>query len=100
MAKSEMETVIVWTSDDERATVTSLMPRIWRMCIAAGGEEIRKEEGVRDGNKLVRWFLVPIKSIRIRKPPRVLTEEQVQAQREKGRALAARRMGLTPTDEV
>lgn len=94
MSKDENETTIVWTANDERATVCSLMPRIWRQCIAAGGEEVDLSSGVRNGQKLVRTFLVPVKSIRIRKQ-RELTGEALEKMRLRGRALAARKMGLS-----
>lgn len=89
--KREVETTIVWTAEDERAEVYSLMPRIWRMCQAAGGEEIKLDQGIRDGKKVARTFLVPIKAIRIRKR-RTLTREELEKRREQGRALAARRL--------
>lgn len=94
---SETETVITWTADDDRATVYSLMPRIWRQCIQAGGEEIRLDEGIRDGKKAGRTFLVPVKLVKIRKP-RVLTAEAAERAREKGRILAASQMGFAPKD--
>ncbi len=95
--RSESETIITWTADDERATVYSLMPRIWRQCIDAGGEEIRLKEGFRDGKKEARTFLVPIKAVRIRKA-RLLTGPALEAARTRGRRLSAARMGLGPKD--
>lgn len=91
--KSEQETVISWSADDRSAEVYSLMPRIWKQCLAAGGEEIKKEQGIRDGKKVARTFLVPIRSIGIRKK-RVLSAKAVEGLRTRGRALAARNMGL------
>lgn len=95
--KSEVETVITWTADDERAQVYSLMPRIWRMCINAGGEEIEKERGIRDGTKAARTFLVPIKAVKIRKA-RLMSGEAAERARSRGRALAAKKMGLLPKE--
>ena len=95
--RSEVETTIVWTADDTHATVYSLMPRIWRMCINAGGEEIEKERGIRDGHKAARTFLVPIKAVRIRKA-RLMSEEAAERARSRGRSLAARKMGLAPKE--
>jgi hypothetical protein len=63
---SEIETVITWSADEDRATVYSLMPKVWRWCERAGGEEIRLDEGIRDGRKAARTFLVPVQCIRIR----------------------------------
>lgn len=91
--KDETETIVTWTANDERATVYSLMPRIWRQCLQAGGEEINLSEGIRNGKKLARTFLVPAKAVKIRKA-RSMTPAQVKASQERGRALAARQMGL------
>lgn len=91
--RSEIETVITWTADDERATVYSLMPRVWRMCIQAGGEEIEKESGIRDGKKAARTYLVPIKSVKIRKR-HLMSEEALERARTRGRSLSAKRMGV------
>lgn len=91
--KPETETTITWTAEDERAEVYSLMPRIWRACIAAGGEEIKQDQGIRNGRKVARTFLVPIRAIRIRKQ-RKLSEKELRQRREQGRRLAASRMGL------
>lgn len=96
--KSETETTIVWTADDERATVYSLMPRIWKQCISAGGEEIDKDHGIRDGKKVARTFLVPVMAVRIRKR-RQMTGQQLEASRARGRALAASKMGLGAKEE-
>lgn len=95
---SEHETIITWTGDDDRATVYSLMPRIWRQCIAAGGEETRLEEGIREGRKVARTFLVPVKAIGIRKA-RQLTGKSLEAARERGRALAASKMALEAKEQ-
>jgi len=95
--KSEVETVITWTAGDERAQVYSLMPRIWRMCINAGGEEIEKERGVRDGHKAARTYLVPIKAVRIRKA-RLMSGQALERARSRGRGLAAAKMGLGPKE--
>src|SRR5262249_34103719 len=80
-SREETETVISWTAADEQATVYRLMPRIVRLCRRAGGEEIRQEEGVRDGRKEAWTFLVDPACISIR-PRRKATE----AQREAGKA--------------
>lgn len=93
--KSEVETVICWSADDDRAEVYSLMPRIWRQCIAAGAEQIKLKEGIRDGKQVARTYLVPVKSVRIRKQ-RTLTAKQHGELRERGRAMAAAKMGLGP----
>lgn len=93
MAKSAIETMITWTSGAERAEVYSLMPRIWRQCIAAGGDEIRWIKGIRDGQPVARLYSVPVKAVRIRKQ-RVLTKKQQEGLRNRGRALAAAKMGL------
>jgi hypothetical protein len=95
-SKAETETVIQWGLEDDRATVYSLIPRIWKQCIEAGGEEIRLEEGIRDGVKEVRTFLVPIDSIRIKKR-RQLSEPELERTREWSRALAERRKVLRVT---
>ena len=77
MARSETETVITWTADDDRATVYSLMPKVRRWCERAGGEEIR--EGT---------FLVPVGAISIRKPApkrQKLTGAELEAARARAR---------------
>lgn len=91
--KAETETTITWNLDDERATVYSLMPRIWRLCMNAGGEEINLDHGVRDGKKAARTFLVDVGTIKIRRK-RVMTPEQREKAKERGRNLAAGKMGL------
>lgn len=63
-ARSELETVIVWTADTKRATVYSLMPRVWRRCERAGGELIRTTH--RDGRVASKEYLLPVESIIIR----------------------------------
>lgn len=78
--KEETETVITWTLADEKVTVYSLMPRIWKACIKAGGVEIRAEEGIRNGVKVARTFLVDPRCVRVN-PVRVLTEAQLAASR-------------------
>jgi hypothetical protein len=75
---SEIETVITWTADDDQATVYSLMPKIWRWCEQVGGTEIRKDEGIREGVKKARTFLVDADCIRIR-PRRKPTQAQLDA---------------------
>lgn len=95
--KPEMETIIAWTGVDERASVYSLMPRIWRQCLAAGGQEINIQEGIRDGRVEARTFLVPIRAIAIKKA-RQYSAAQQEKMRAKGRALAAAKMGLAPKE--
>ena len=50
----------MWTSADQKATVYSMHPRIWRMCEKAGGIEIRQEDGARERKKAARTFLVDV----------------------------------------
>ncbi len=76
----ETETVITWTAADERATVYTLMPRVARLCQHAGGEEIRKEEGIRAGKKEAWTFLVDPACIVIR-PRRKPSAAQIEAAR-------------------
>lgn len=91
--KAETETVIVWTAEDEKAEVYSLMPRIWRACERAGGEEIETRRGIRDGRVEAKTYLVPASAVKIRKP-RQMTEKQRLAAEARGRVLAARTSGL------
>lgn len=75
MAKrEEIETVITWTAADDRATVYSMMKRVWKWCEKAGGEEIDTGCGTRDGVKVGRTFLVPVKLVRIRRPRKLSPE--------------------------
>lgn len=87
--RPEQETVITWTSADEKATVYSLHPRIWRACEKAGGVEINLLEGIRDGEKVARTYLVDPRCIVIRKR-RSLSAEQLEVARERGRKLGSR----------
>jgi hypothetical protein len=96
--KAETETVIQWSLEDDRATVYSLIPRIWKQCIEAGGEEIRLDEGIRDGVKEVRTFLVPVHTVQIRKP-RQLTGPGLERAQERARAMGERARGLRARQE-
>jgi hypothetical protein len=79
--KAEIETVITWTSADEKATVFSMHRRVWRMCERAGGQEIRKDEGIRAGRKVARTYLVDIDLIRIGRRRKLALSEEARAQR-------------------
>jgi hypothetical protein len=70
--REETETTVTWTSADQKATVYSMHPRIWRMCERAGGTEILAGDGIREGKKVARTFLVDSEFIVIRKPRRVI----------------------------
>jgi hypothetical protein len=78
MTNTERETVITWTAEDDKATVYSLMPKIWRWCERVGGVEINHEQGIRKGVKEARTFLVDIGCIFIR-PRRKVSPEQAKA---------------------
>lgn len=95
----ETETVITWTAADEKATVHSLMPKVWRQCIRAGGVQIDHEQGVRDGRKAARTFLVDPECIVIRRPAkRNLTPLQRETLRERARGLRSRRQDTVLED--
>ena len=94
-SREETETVITWTADGEKATVYTLMPKIARLCRRAGAEEIRQEEGVRDGKKEAWTFLVDPACISIR-PRRKLTEAQRAASAERARRLRNSTSGDVP----
>jgi hypothetical protein len=80
-SREETETVITWTSDDEKATVYSLHPRVWRMCERAGGEQIRRDEGIRAGKKQARTYFVDIDLIRIGRRRKLNLSAEARAQR-------------------
>lgn len=90
MSKSETETIITWTAEDEEATVYSLMPKVWRWCQSAGGREIEIGGGIRQGKKVARTYLVPVSAIRVRRK-KVLSESARERLREQGQRLAALR---------
>jgi hypothetical protein len=77
-SREETDTVITWTADDDKATVYSMMPKVWRWCQKVGGIEIRLEEGIRNGKKEARTFLVDPLCIRIR-PKRRPSPKQLAA---------------------
>ena len=79
--REEAETVITWTAADRKATVYSLVPRVWRMCERAGAEEIEFDRGTRRGKKVARTFLVDPGCIVIRKPRRLNLTPQQRAER-------------------
>jgi hypothetical protein len=85
-SREETETVIVWTLADEKATVSTLMPKIARLCRRAGGEEIRQGEGIREGRKEAWTFLVDPACLSIR-PRRKLSAEALAKAQEHGRKL-------------
>jgi hypothetical protein len=89
VSREEREVVINWTEGDAKATVYSLVPRVSAMCVRAGAEEIRHDEGIRGVKKVARTFLVDIGCIVIRKrQKRVLSPEERERLRERGRDLA------------
>jgi hypothetical protein len=95
MARGEVETVITWTADDDKATVYSLMPKVWRWCERAGGEEIRLDDGICDGKTVARTFLVPVECVRVRKKRPKLSAEAAEASRTRLQALRGRLVGPT-----
>lgn len=80
MLREENETIINWTAADQKATVYSTMPKIWRWCEKIGGEQIRLNEGIREGKKVARTYRVDPGCIRLR-PRRTLSPEQREARR-------------------
>ena len=84
--REEIESVITWTAADEKASVYSLMPRIWKQCIRAGGVEINHEQGIREGRKVGRTFLVDPDCFGIR-PKRKLSPAERQRRQEQARGL-------------
>lgn len=78
-SRGEVETVINWTGEDERAVVYSLMPRIWRLCERAEGELLRT--GSREGKVAWKEYAVDIAAIRIRAPKRRKVSEEERSRR-------------------
>lgn len=62
--RHETETTITWTMADEKATVFSMMPKVWKACERAGGELPRVSR--RDGRIISKEYAVEVGAIRIR----------------------------------
>ena len=79
--KEEKYTTITWTSADQKATVDSMHPDIFRQCERAGAVETEPEVGIRKGNKVRRVFLVDKTYVKIRGPRKLNLSEEARAKR-------------------
>ena len=94
LTPAERETVITFDEERKQAVVTTFNPRFLNQLEWLAGERpddvkfvkhIVPEDCARGGE-----YLIPKAWVKIR-PPRQLTEEQIEELRQRGRALAARR---------
>ena len=94
LTPAERETVITFDEERKQAVVTTFNPRFLNQLEWLAGERpddvkfvkhIVPEDCARSGE-----YLIPKAWVKIR-PPRQLTEEQIEELRQRGRALAARR---------
>ncbi|MGH7818693.1 MAG: hypothetical protein ACREQ9_02880, partial [Candidatus Binatia bacterium] len=98
-SRSETETIITWTAEDERAVVYSLMPRIWRWCERAGGDLLRT--GSREGKIAWKEYAVDIRAIRIRAPKRrAMSDEERLRRAERLRELRRSRVSTGVTNKL
>ena len=94
LTPAERETVITFDEERKQAVVTTFNPRLLNQLEWLAGERpddvkfakhIVPEDCARSGE-----YLIPKAWVKIR-PPRQLTEEQIEELKQRGRALAARR---------
>lgn len=94
LTPAERETVITFDEERKQAVVTTFNPRFLNQLERLAGERpddvkfvkhIVPEDYARSGE-----YLIPKAWVKI-KPPRQLSEEQIEALKQRGRALAARR---------
>lgn len=94
LTPAERETVIAFDEERKQAVVTTFNPRFLNRLERLAGERpddvkfvkhIVPEDCARSGE-----YLIPKAWIKI-KPPRQLSEEQIEELKQRGRALAARR---------
>lgn len=94
LTSAERETVITFDEERKQAVVTTFNPRFLNQLERLAGERpddvkfvrhIVPEDCVRSGE-----YLIPKAWIKI-KPPRQLSEKQIEELKQRGRALAARR---------
>ena len=94
LTSAERETIIVFDEERKQAVVTTFNPRFLNQLERLAGERpddvkfvkhIVPEDCARSGE-----YLIPKAWVKIR-PPRQLTEEQIEELKQRGRALAARR---------
>lgn len=94
LTSAERETIIVFDEERKQAVVTTFNPRFLNQLERLAGERpddvkfvkhIVPEDCARSGE-----YLIPKAWIKI-KPPRQLSEEQIEELKQRGRALAARR---------
>ena len=94
LTPAERETVITFDEERKQAVVTTFNPRFLNQLEWLAGERpddvkfvkhIVPEDCARSGE-----YLIPKAWVKIR-PPRQLTEEQIEELKQRGRALAARR---------
>ena len=91
----ETETVITWTAADAKATVYTLMPKVARLCRRARAEEIRKNEGMRNGRKEAWTFVLDPACFSIR-PRRKASPAQLEAARMAARVAREGRNATAP----
>ena len=94
LTPAERETVITFDEERKQAVVTTFNPRFLNQLERLAGERpddvkfvkhIVPEDCARSGE-----YLIPKAWVKIR-PPRQLTEEQIEGLKQRGRALASRR---------
>lgn len=94
LTPAERETVITFDEEQKQAVVTTFNPRFLNQLERLAGERPDDVKFVRrivpEGCARSGEYLIPKAWVKIR-PPRQLTEEQIEELKQRGRALAARR---------
>lgn len=94
LTSAERETVITFDEERKQAVVTTFNPRFLNQLERLAGERPDDVKFVKhivpEGCARSGEYLIPKAWIKI-KPPRQLSEEQIEELKQRGRALAARR---------